>query len=473
MYLQTQACGVGDLFEGLCSTLQAQPLIVGKDVAMRSNKYRRFQQKESSSQDSDKFRFEIYEVRRRLTKASGSDGVDFKVVTFYLRDHTGLLTVRLRFLQSWSQTGREGGKFPGRMGSGKESMAPLGVLNPPLPRFGFALKLASQTPTPAANGHHGNIIALGNGDSSTLCNTTISLNPDPHFNLLHLHAILLRHLAHVQRDQHARHAVIRRDRGRDLDDLSLPEQRAQRLEHRLRHHAAAGHRVRVCPHGRMPLVQAVGRGRGDRVAVPEARDRRVAEDAAGLQDGQVLVPLVHGEVERGDAADGELADRGGQRGLRADRAQEAVPAVGDGRRMEQRLVERDQLASSSGFDALHDGIVGRCGHGGVVGDVGEAHDESLRAGKWTLAFVSRGTKGIIHTSLLPRGWTLGSLGDVRSPISWARSDALGVKDIREPLQYCHSIDPTMMTPRLQYWACAISAPGYEKLHLSRRAMSRV
>ena len=59
------------------------------------------------------------------------------------------------------------------------------------------------------------------------------------------------------------------------------------------------------------------------------------------------VPLEPGAVEEGDAADGDLAQVGGRRGLGAHGAEEAVPAAGDGGRVQQREVEGDQAARAA------------------------------------------------------------------------------------------------------------------------------
>ena len=54
----------------------------------------------------------------------------------------------------------------------------------------------------------------------------------------------------------------------------------------------------------------------------------VRETLGGGEDGGVGVPFKQGLGDEGRAADGDLADGGAERGLRADGAEEGVPACG-------------------------------------------------------------------------------------------------------------------------------------------------
>ena len=88
----------------------------------------------------------------------------------------------------------------------------------------------------------------------------------------------------------------------------------------------------------------------------------------------MVVPLVPGAVADGYAGDGQLALVGGQDGLRADGAEEGVPAVGDGWGVEQGEVKRlERTGGAAGGDAVDDGLFGFRRGGWRVGDVGETH----------------------------------------------------------------------------------------------------
>lgn len=87
-----------------------------------------------------------------------------------------------------------------------------------------------------------------------------------------------------------------------------------------------------------------------------------------------MAPLVPGLVNDGDAGDCQLAEVGGDGGLGADGAEEGVPAVGDGGRVQEGQVQGLKGAGrAAGLDTGDDGCVfGGCGLG-RVGDVGETH----------------------------------------------------------------------------------------------------
>lgn len=93
-------------------------------------------------------------------------------------------------------------------------------------------------------------------------------------------------------------------------------------------------------------------------------------------------PLVPGAVAHGDAADGELAQRRGQRGPRAHGAEERVPPVGYLRAVQEGQVQRLQgPRGAAGGYAGDDGGVGGRGRWWGVGDVGEAHFGWMGLGK--------------------------------------------------------------------------------------------
>lgn len=92
----------------------------------------------------------------------------------------------------------------------------------------------------------------------------------------------------------------------------------------------------------------------------------------------MVTPLIPGAVAHGDARDGELLDVVGDRGAGADGAEEGVPAVGDGRGVQEGEVEcLERARGAAGPDAGDDGGVLLGSSGGWVGDVGEAHFEGL------------------------------------------------------------------------------------------------
>ena len=90
------------------------------------------------------------------------------------------------------------------------------------------------------------------------------------------------------------------------------------------------------------------------------------------------VPLEPGAVEEGDAADGDLAQVRGRGGLGADGAEQAVPAAGDGGRVQEREVEGDEAAGPAarlhGFEDVD--FVGG-GERWRVGGVWDAHRGGL------------------------------------------------------------------------------------------------
>lgn len=90
------------------------------------------------------------------------------------------------------------------------------------------------------------------------------------------------------------------------------------------------------------------------------------------------IPFVNGGIEHGDATDREFEQGRVENGAGADGAEKSVPAIGDGRRMQQGEVEGDQGAGmAAGGDAGVDvGCFG--GWRGGRRRVREAHFERER-----------------------------------------------------------------------------------------------
>lgn len=92
----------------------------------------------------------------------------------------------------------------------------------------------------------------------------------------------------------------------------------------------------------------------------------------------MVLPFEPGAVDRGDAADGELADVRREGCLGADRTEERVPPVCDGEGVQERSVEWKQAAlAASSLDSSEDlrflGVAGWRG----VGDIWETHFECV------------------------------------------------------------------------------------------------
>lgn len=134
-------------------------------------------------------------------------------------------------------------------------------------------------------------------------------------------------LPHIQRDQEPTNSIVRRDRRRDLHDLPIRELPLQPLEHKLRHPYIQRHGIRVREHGRVLIVQRTLAGRGVRRRFEDVLHALGGYSGSGIvaEERRVVVPLVPGFVQDGDAADGDFADGGWKRGLGADCAEEGVP----------------------------------------------------------------------------------------------------------------------------------------------------
>lgn len=93
-------------------------------------------------------------------------------------------------------------------------------------------------------------------------------------------------------------------------------------------------------------------------------------------------PLVPGTVDNGNPGDCNLTQVSGDVGLGADGAEEGVPAVCYGGRMQEGEVEGlEGTGCATGGDSGHDGGFGLGGGGWRVGGVGETHFGMGRGGE--------------------------------------------------------------------------------------------
>ena len=102
------------------------------------------------------------------------------------------------------------------------------------------------------------------------------------------------------------------------------------------------------------------------------------------------LPFIPCAVQHCDAADSDFADVRREGGPGADGAEEGIPAVSDGRGMEEGAIEGDEASgATTGEDILDDGGFSGGGGGRVFGGVGEAH---LGSGGWDDGVRRKGVK---------------------------------------------------------------------------------
>lgn len=143
----------------------------------------------------------------------------------------------------------------------------------------------------------------------------------------------------AERFEKARNHVVRGDGGHQLDELLVAEVLAQLRHQRLVDVHLAGHLLGQGEHAPF-LVAEPARG----LPIGQVVDLRLA-DAFLERDGDVLVGLVWGAVDLRDAHDHQFAQRAAQAGLLAHRREVVEPALGDGRTVQQHLVQVQDAAA--------------------------------------------------------------------------------------------------------------------------------
>ena len=202
----------------------------------------------------------------------------------------------------------------------------------------------------------------------------------------------------AQRDDDARHHVVRRDRADQLDQLAIVADgagAARRSEGRVGHLDRARHLERKVNRRALGRIEQRRRGEGA-IDVGERVDLRLAR-AGGAQKRRVVKELVGRAVDRRHDADRDLAQAGGQLEPGPHRAHQRVPAERERRAVEQLAVEVQQRAAAPGAnrrdDLLRAGVVvrlvGQAGHGdparaiAVIGCNQESLDLAIELLLWS------------------------------------------------------------------------------------------
>jgi hypothetical protein len=178
----------------------------------------------------------------------------------------------------------------------------------------------------------------------------------------------------AERDDDARHHVVRRDRSDQLDEKSIvAECVSRRCESRVGDFDRARHLEREPDRRAFAGIEQTG-GRERAIDVVERVDLRVGR-AGGAQQRRVVMEFVGRAVDRRDDADGDLAQAVGQLEAGPHRAHQRVPAERERRAVEQLAVEIEQPAAAAGEDRRNDlrragvvvRLVGQSGHEDAVG----------------------------------------------------------------------------------------------------------
>lgn len=204
---------------------------------------------------------------------------------------------------------------------------------------------------------------------------------------LHLPTIVLRN---IQADQEPAYHVVRANGNLQLHNLLiLAKQSPSPLKNLIAHSNLDSALLSVLQHRLLQLIKSFPR--------PLLRKhllQLLGRNTRLEREHGVRLPLVHGVGQHGDVADAQLHDGLAERGLGADRPDEAVVAVCYARVVQEGQVERDQRPRvSAGGDALVDGFIlaRRVGRGGR--GVRDAHGLGL-GGKYGRGLGASEMKGL-------------------------------------------------------------------------------